>query len=117
MDFKPFGFSTEKRLRSKANFQYVFKNARRLNSTMIRVLYCHHDNTKYARLGVIIRKKDVAHAVERNRIRRIVRDVFRQQKLFGLDIVIFAKSNAQTVSNQALAKCVAHQLKKCKALC
>jgi ribonuclease P protein component len=43
-----------------------------------------------ARLGLIVGKRGVAKAHERNRIKRVIRDYFRQQRqeLAALDIVI-----------------------------
>jgi len=43
-----------------------------------------------ARLGLIVAKRGVAQAHERNRIKRVVRDYFRQkqQEFAALDIVI-----------------------------
>lgn len=114
---KPFGFDQKKRLRSSGDFRRVFKHANRLNGPIIRVLYCQQDNIQNARLGVIIRKKDIAHAVDRNRIRRIARNVFRQQALSGLDIVIFAKPSAKLANNKELAICIEQQLEKCKVSC
>lgn len=44
----------------------------------------------YARLGLAIAKRAVPSAVDRNRIRRLIRESFRyrQSKLVGLDIVV-----------------------------
>lgn len=47
-----------------------------------------------ARLGVIVAKKIAKRAVDRNRIKRWVRECFRlsQDSLSGLDIVVLAKN-------------------------
>ncbi|MHB9117678.1 MAG: ribonuclease P protein component [Burkholderiales bacterium] len=46
----------------------------------------------YARLGIIVSKKNYALAVERNYFKRLVRDTFRlnQIMLIGLDIIVRA---------------------------
>lgn len=48
-----------------------------------------------ARLGVIISKRALSRAVDRNRIRRWVRECFRlsQEELVGLDVIVLAKSS------------------------
>lgn len=48
-----------------------------------------------ARLGIVVAKKNVKLAVERNRIKRLVRETFRlqQQHLNGLDVVVVIKKN------------------------
>ena len=45
---------------------------------------------QHARVGLIVGKRGVAKAHERNRIKRVIRDYFRQQQqeLAALDIVI-----------------------------
>lgn len=49
----------------------------------------------WARLGIVVAKKNVKLAVARNRLKRIVRESFRlqQQSLHGLDIVVVIKKN------------------------
>lgn len=58
------------------------------------VLACPNDKS-VARLGVIIAKRNAARAVDRNRIRRGVRECFRhsQNELIGLDIIVIAKAS------------------------
>lgn len=53
-------------------------------------LYCNTNQLSYARLALIVPKKLVANAVHRNRIRRLIREAFRQQQetLGGLDCVV-----------------------------
>lgn len=49
----------------------------------------------WARLGIVVAKKNVRLAVARNRLKRIVRETFRQQQecLQGLDIVVVIKKD------------------------
>lgn len=53
-------------------------------------LYCRENALSYPRLALIVPKKAVPGAVERNRIRRLIREAFRlhQAKLQGLDCVL-----------------------------
>ena len=46
-----------------------------------------------ARLGLAISKKNAKRAVDRNRIKRLIRESFRQnrEKLPGIDLVVMAK--------------------------
>lgn len=48
---------------------------------------------KNARLGIVVRKKTLAGAAYRNRIKRIIREVFRQHrvKLCNLDMVVMVR--------------------------
>jgi ribonuclease P protein component len=57
-----------------------------------------------SRLGLAISRKVARHAVQRNRLKRIAREVFRHRRgaLTGLDLVVLAKSAAVTASNAEL---------------
>lgn len=48
-----------------------------------------------ARLGIVVAKRNVKLAVDRNRIKRHVRESFRQQQqsMQGLDIVVVVKKD------------------------
>ena len=50
------------------------------------------NNVPSARLGVNIAKKKIRKAVDRNKIKRIAREVFRKQKFEGIDIVLILKN-------------------------
>jgi ribonuclease P protein component len=58
-----------------------------------------------ARLGLAIAKKQVRRAVDRNRIKRIVRETFRRHRarLPGVDLVVMARAAASTADNRRLA--------------
>lgn len=59
---------------------------------------------EHARLGLAIAKRHVPLAVERNRIRRVIRESFRhyQAVLRGIDIVVLAQKELCTLSNTCL---------------
>lgn len=58
------------------------------------VVYCRRNGTQTNRLGLTVSVK-LGHAVERNRMRRRLREVYRAEEknlLAGYDIVIVARS-------------------------
>lgn len=57
-----------------------------------------------ARLGLAIAKKQIRRAVDRNRLKRIIREVFRRQdnKSSAYDFVVMARSAAANADNPAL---------------
>lgn len=57
-----------------------------------------------ARLGFIVSKKRVKLAVQRNRIKRCLRETFRQvqHELPSFDVVFLAKSHLAELSNEEL---------------
>ena len=77
-----FGFSKKLRLLGAADFQPVFKNA------------------------LVIAKKNIAKAVQRNRVKRILRESFRhnQSLLPTLDIVILARSGLGALTSEQIRK-------------
>lgn len=88
-----------KGLRSKHRFKKhdirsVFNQSD--NKTVFKYLTALHCNNQqsYARLAIIIGKHRVKRAVDRNLIRRIIRESHRQQKesLKGLDIIVMLRS-------------------------
>jgi ribonuclease P protein component len=56
------------------------------------------------RLGIIIPKHHIKRAVDRNLIRRLVRESFRHQKesLKGLDIIVLLRSKCTPLDKKAL---------------
>jgi ribonuclease P protein component len=55
-------------------------------------------------VGLVIAKKNVGKAVQRNRIKRLIRQSFRTQKptLNNLDLVVLARKDADKLENQAI---------------
>ena len=58
----------------------------------------------HARLGIIVGKQQVKRAVDRNRLRRIARESFRQHKaaIKALDIVLLLRSECVHLNNKTL---------------
>ena len=56
------------------------------------------------RLGLAIAKKHVKLAVDRNRIKRVIRESFRhhKQQIRGLDLVVLAKAETVPLTNKQL---------------
>jgi len=86
---KQFSFSKNKRLVSNSQFQDVLARGRRLSDG--RLIICIAENDcGHPRLGVSVGKSQ-GNAVVRNRLKRIVREVFRQsqeQIPAGFDYVV-----------------------------
>jgi len=100
-----FNFSRLYRLSSPAEFRRVFQQAKRSGDRFFTVLWRSNDLAS-PRIGFAIAKKRISLAVGRNRIRRIARESFRQQRgtLAGVDIVLLAQSGADKASNKQLLK-------------
>ncbi|KZZ62056.1 ribonuclease P protein component, partial [Oleiphilus sp. HI0123] len=59
-------------------------------------------NNSDSRLGIIVAKKNVKLAVQRNRIKRLLRESFRTKRssLPNLDIIVLAKKGADLSSSK-----------------
>lgn len=101
-----FGFSKKLRLLGAADYQPVFKNARYKVSCQYILILAVVSNVSRPRLGLVIAKKNIAKAVERNRVKRIFRESFRhnQRLLLALDIVILARSGLGSLDNEQVHK-------------
>ncbi len=62
------------------------------------------NDTGEARLGLAIAKKQVRRAVDRNRIKRVVRESFRhhQKQLASMDCVVMARRDTSAATNEEL---------------
>ena len=67
-------------------------------------MLARHTDGKHARLGVIFAKKNIPLAVQRNRFKRIAREVFRRSRVEGLDVIVLAKQNKKKLQSSVLAK-------------
>ena len=98
-----FSFRKDQRLANRAQFDRVFKKARRSRDKCFTVLARRSENTG-ARLGLAISKKHCRKAPARNRIKRLVRESFRhhQAELDGIDLVVMNQPAAALATNQEL---------------
>lgn len=97
-------FKSQRRLPAKADFDRVFSNATiRLNSAPFLLLACAGAGSE-SRIGMVVGKRHAKRAVDRNRIRRKVRESFRVLQLScTLDVVILARPGAGACDSPALS--------------
>ena len=91
-----FPFTKTDRILKHSDFLRISRCGIKLQNRYFVVLFCHGRFKKRTRLGVTVSKK-VGNAVERNRIKRILREYFRlnRHKITGCwDINIIAKKEA-----------------------
>ncbi len=100
---RPFAFPPEARLKRRYEFLRVQKRGHRVWGSRF-IYYIRRGATDRTRIGITASKK-VGNAVRRNRIKRWVREVFRQHPhLFPepLDIVVIAKRGVEDLSYTAI---------------
>lgn len=95
-------FGWNSKLRKADDFSSVFRFKRVLRGTNLDILFRQND-LEYPRLGLIVPKKILARAVDRNRVKRVLREAFRlnQHDLGGLDVVIRVKAAGRDIDYRA----------------
>ncbi|MDH3199660.1 MAG: ribonuclease P protein component [Myxococcales bacterium] len=99
------GLRRADRLKKRYEFRQVQLTGRRIHTPHF-LIVLQPNSLENTRLGITVTKK-VGNAVQRNRIKRVVREVFRRNRhLFppSHDIVFVAKRDADAVGYDALLK-------------
>lgn len=88
-------FPRSHRLLRPAEFKPLFDNPQWRASSQHFLLLVSENRLAAARLGIVIGKRRVKRAVDRNLLRRLMRESFRHlgPELVGLDIVILVRAN------------------------
>ncbi|MFF7707274.1 ribonuclease P protein component [Pseudomonas sp. NPDC007930] len=97
-------FSREKRLLLPRQFKAVFDSPTGKVPGKNLLILARDNQLEHPRLGFVIGKKSVKLSVERNRLKRVIRESFRhhQQQLAGWDIVIVARKGLGDTDNPEL---------------
>jgi len=109
-------FTRRARLTTRAQYRHVFDQPEISRDRFFRV-FSRVNGLDYCRLGLAVSRKVSDKAVERNRIKRLVRESFRrhQQELAepgGRDIVVLPNAGAATICTSDLSESLAqHWLK------
>lgn len=115
---RPQGFCPAQRLRTPAEFTRVFKSGRRCGDGCFLVIAAPAQGPQ-PRLGLAVSRKVSKRAVQRNRIKRLVRESFRKHSadLPSLDIVVMARSGAAACDNQRLTASIDALLERTGRIC
>ena len=106
-------FPAHKRLRRKSEFDAAYARGRRFGNGFFAVTASSNDKSG-ARLGMAVAVRTAGNAVERNRIRRIIRESFRlhQSGLPAVDLVVSARPKARAAPGTELHASLASLWKK-----
>ena len=88
-------------MRQRADFEALLRTGSRIASRNF-VLRARPNGLPHARLGIIAGKKAAARAVDRNRAKRLIRDVFRSatSDLGSLDIAVQLRTDLRAELNR-----------------
>lgn len=86
------------------DYQRVFAKAKFKVSHRHLLMLAIPNQLERPRLGLVISKKNVRLAVQRNRIKRHIRETFRlhQHKLPGVDVIVLARSQLDQLDDDRL---------------
>ncbi|RUR31096.1 ribonuclease P protein component [Vreelandella nanhaiensis] len=98
------GFPRCLRLLNAGDFSHVFEQADLKVHGKGMMALARMSTRGYPRIGLVVSKKNVKRAVDRNRFKRLVRESarLRQHHLPSMDIVILAKRGVQDIDNETL---------------
>lgn len=97
------GLGRAERLTDPRAYERVFARARRSRDRYFTVL-ARPGETPLARLGLAVSRRVDKRAVQRNRLKRLIRESFRhnKQQVPGLDLVVIARPAAAGADNRTL---------------
>lgn len=95
------GFKACERIRRRAEFQKIYAEGTRIRGRYL-TLFVLAGQQSHGRLGIAATKR-LGNAVERNRAKRLIREVFRLNKIApGFDVVVVPKRELLDASLIAL---------------
>ncbi|MFT6915284.1 MAG: ribonuclease P protein component [Motiliproteus sp.] len=105
-----FEFPRSSRLLNAGDYRAVFNGAQLKVSDRNLLILATPSQLSHPRVGLVIAKKNVRLAVQRNRVKRIIRESFRLQnsELPNLDIVVLARRGLGDLDNPALQRLIEH---------
>src|SRR5438309_11842752 len=105
-------FRREQRIRRRAEYQQIYERGTRIRSRFSTVFILPNDKG-IGRLGIAATKK-LGGAVVRNRAKRLIREVFRRNKIApGFDVVVVPKRELLDAGLTALEAEYCTQLEPC----
>jgi ribonuclease P protein component len=104
-------FCKSQRLLNSAEFQNVFSDPPLRASHQNCLILAKPNQLGFNRLGLVIAKKHIRLAVQRNRVKRLIRESFRHlpSNQQGIDAIVLARRGLGELDNPAINKIVNQQ--------
>ena len=99
-------FPKSRHVRQRREFDRIYRQGRVLQDEFFRIHYCTLQNSSEpGHLGLTV-GKSLGKAVQRNRIKRILREVFRQHPEFsvGLELIVQPKPALALLANAKISE-------------
>ncbi len=113
----PAEFTVAHRLLREDRFDHVV-HAENIADKYFRIFFVRNDK-KNARLGIIAGKRSLPGAVQRNRVKRAIREAFRQHriKVQQIDLVVMVRcADSQAAKSEDLETLFSRVEEKCASL-
>jgi len=100
-----FSFQRELRLLSARDYSRVFDKALKVHNKAFTLL-ARQNQLDHPRLGLVIAKKNLKLAIQRNRVKRIFREYFRlnTNKLPNFDLVVLTRREIAQLSKKDIIR-------------
>ncbi len=110
------GFPRSHRLLGPADYRRVFSGAERVGGRFFTVLYRPNEG-RGARLGMAISRKSLNRAVDRNRVKRLLRERFRHLRrgMPDIDIVFISRQGLASLDRRRLAEEIDRMFKRLRS--
>lgn len=105
METTCYSFQRELRLLSAKDYSHVFDKAFKINNKAFTLL-ARENNLNRPRLGLVIAKKNLKFAHQRNLVKRLLREKFRLQQsiLPSFDLVVLTRREITVLSKAEVIK-------------
>lgn len=98
-----YAFPRRARLLTPRDYSGVFQNVQVKTANRHFLLLATGNSLGHPRVGLVFSKKNLKHAVQRNRVKRQVRETFRHRTdLPALDVVVLGRQGLASIENPAL---------------
>lgn len=106
------------RVKKNTEFQTIIKSGKSFANREFVLYYKEKPAQNHFRVGISVGKR-IGHAVQRNRIKRLIREVFIELEPYikeNVDMIIIARKSVVDKSYHEVKKSILHLLKKEKLL-
>lgn len=115
-DRETLSFGAKHRLKSAVDFRSVYRQRQFVRNRSMTLYYLHRDDD-HSRLGLSVGRRH-GTAVKRNRIKRVLREVYRLNRALipgAFDFILIPSFHADIEDFQLMRKSFVHLLKKLEA--
>lgn len=104
------------RIKKNKEFQIVFKQGKSIANRQFVIYMLHKPEEREFRIGLSVSKK-IGNAVTRNRVKRLIRQVFLEEKhkiVSGKEFIIIARKPAAEMGYHEVKSSLNHLFRKAK---